>query len=440
VSTTRPRALRKALFVAGALASVVAVAACGGGGSGSGSSGGKTTVSILEKWPDPQYAPFWKKAVTDYEAAHPNVHIDLQAVGDQPIKDKLQVLASSNKLPDIYFSWAGDFTKKFVRGGLAADLTSQLKGTDWGNSFAPAALTAYTYDGKIYGVPIDLDGKFFVYNTKIFKDHGLKAPATLNDLLSACGTLKSAGITPIAFGNQFGWAAVHYLTTLNARYVPPATLAKDYVPGSASWTDPGYAQALSTFQTLDKGCMTPGANGVNHDDAVAQVLNGKAAMVYVQSIEFSKFTTQQGAPAGIAKNFDFFAFPATPGATGDQQSLTGAPDGFLVNSKSKNQAAALDFLKFLTTQQNGEQLTKIMGRLSSVKGSANAQNTFPQLRGALTVIEKAPSFNIWLDTVTDAKVANAYLTGGEALIDGSASPQQVVANVKQASDQAKNNS
>ena len=46
--------------------------------------------------------------------------VELQQVGDQPYKDKIRVLSASKNLPDIYFSWAGDFANKFVRGGLPA--------------------------------------------------------------------------------------------------------------------------------------------------------------------------------------------------------------------------------------------------------------------------------------------------------------------------------
>jgi raffinose/stachyose/melibiose transport system substrate-binding protein len=414
------------------------LAACGGnGGGGGGSADEETTLTFLHKWPEPQYKPFFDQVVADYEKSNPNVKIDAQAVGDQPIKDKLRVLASSNQMPDVYFSWAGDFTKKFIDGGFAADITDAVQGSDWKNRLAPAGVQAFTYDGKVYGVPMDLDGKFLVYNTAIFEDNGIAEPKTLDDLLTACDTLKSAGVQPIAFGNQFGWAAIHYLTTLNARYVPQDVLKKDYDPQTATWEDPGYVQALETFQELQQRCLSENANGVAHDDAVAQLLNGKAGMVYVQSVEFSKFTKAEGAPDTIVNNWDFFDFPAIPGAEGDQESLTGAPDGFLVNEKSENKDVALDFLQFFTSEENGKKLTEEMGRLSAVKGSATAENATPQLRDALAEIEQATTFNIWLDTVTHTKVASAYLAGAEGLLGGNVSPQDVMASVKKASDEAK---
>ncbi|HEX8940451.1 MAG TPA: extracellular solute-binding protein [Candidatus Limnocylindrales bacterium] len=441
----------KGRFVALVATAAVVVGACSSGASttptgaasqAAGASGAQLSGSItfLEKWPDPNYAPYFQQVVKAYTAAHPNVKIDLQAVGDQPIKDKLRVLAASKQMPDIYFSWAGDFTKKFVRGGLAADLSQYLKGTDWGNSFVPAALQAFTYDGKTYGVPIDLDAKFFVYNTKIFQDNGLSVPKTMADLLSTCDTLKSKGIQPIAFGNQYGWPAIHYMTQLNAYTVAPATLAQDYEPATGAFTDPGYKQALTTLQDLNSHCLTQKANGLSHESAQATFMSGKAAMQYVESVEFPVFTAAQKAPDTIVNNWDFFKMPPIDGAAGDPKVLEGAPDGFLVNPNSQHMDIVIDFLKYLTNVDNAKLLLKMNGWLSPVKGSATADNAFPQLIRVLDEINNASSMAIWLDTVTNINVANAYLNGVQALLDGSKSADQVIADVQAGAAKAKTDS
>ncbi len=395
------------------------------------------TITFLEKWPEPQYAPYFQKVVSDYQHAHPNVTINLQAVGDQPYKDKIRVLTAAGALPDIYFSWAGDFAKKFVRGGLAADLTSAFYKSSWHTTIGSAPVKAFTYNGKLYGIPIDLDAKFFVYNTAIFKQYRLSPPQTLSDLFSICATLKRHNIQPIAFGNQYGWPAIHYLTTLNAKYVPQATLQRDYTPETGAFTDRGYVQALATFQRIDQQCLTPHANGIAHEAAQAQVLAGRAAMQYVESVEFPVFTKAGGAPVTIANNWSFFKFPDIPGAAGDQGVLTGAPDGFMVSPHTKHMDVVIDFLKFFTDKANAQLMTKQLGWASPVIGSATEQNTFLQLRQAIDQINNAKGMNIWLDTVTNALVAQAYLNGAEGLVDGSRTPQQVMSMVQQAAQAAK---
>jgi raffinose/stachyose/melibiose transport system substrate-binding protein len=431
-----------------AVVAAVALAACGAPSTSS-SSGQKAdlstpteksgTLTMVTKFADPKYAPYFESVAKAYEAANPKVKVQLEQVGDQPYKDKIRVLSASKKLPDIYFSWAGDFANKFVRAGLAADLTSVIgPDTEWGKTFSPAALKAFETKGKSYGVPIDLDAKYLAYNKAAFAKAGIDGPPdSLETLLADCGKLKSAGYTPIAFGNQYGWPAIHYMTQLNAYDVAPDTLAKDYDPATGAFTDPGYVKALEQFQSIMKQCATTSANGLSHEAGQANFINGKAAMHYLESLEFFVLTAKGGAPKELADNWDFFRLPAAQGSTGDTNALTGAPDGFMVNAQSKNAGLAVDFLKFMTSQQNAQKLTADLGWLSPVQGSATAENSFPQLQAALADISKASQFAIWLDTVTNADVANAYLSGVEGLINGSQTPQDVMKGVQDAAAKAK---
>jgi raffinose/stachyose/melibiose transport system substrate-binding protein len=394
-------------------------------------------ITFLHKYSDPRYAPYFDSVVTAYMAAHPKVQIEVQAESDQGVKDKLRVLAASNSLPDIYFSWAGDFTKKFVRGNLAADLTADVSG-DWKSSFTPAALDAYTYDGKLYGVPITLDAKYLVFNKKMFTDAGLTVPATLEDLYTVCDAFKAKGVTdPITFGNVNGWPAIHYMTQLNPYFVPAATLATDYDPATGAFTDPGYEKALQAFADINTHCLTAGANGVTHEAAQAQFLASKSPMHYIEAVEFFALTEKGGAPADLASNWDFIKLPPPASPAGDTNILEGAPDGFLVNPASAHKDIAVDFLKYLTNLENAKKMVADLGWLSPIKGSATADNTFPQNVRVIEDIAKASSMAIWLDTVTHIDVANAYLNGVQAMLDGTKTPTQVMDDVRAGAASAK---
>lgn len=430
----------------------LALAACGAPGAPESSGGGGNTpaaldtpakksgtLSIITKYADPEYAPYFVAMAKAYEKENPGVKVDLTQVGDQPYKDKIRVLTASKSLPDIYFSWAGDFANKFIRAGLASDLTEVLgPDTTWGKSMTPAALDAFEYEGKNYGVPLNLDAKYMVYNKAAFKKAGLTGPpSTLEELLQDCGKLKSAGYTPIAFGNKFGWPAIHYITQLNAFNVPEATRTKDYNPASGAFTDPGYVTAMEQYASILDKCTNANANGMSHETAQANFLSGKAAMHYLELVEFPLISKKNGASAQVVDNWSFFRLPPPEGAKGDTNTLTGAPDGFLVNSKSKNAALAVDFLKFVTNRTNAAKMTKQIGFLSPVTGSATKANTSPQQREALADLEKADSFAIWLDTVTNADVANAFLSGAEGVTNGSQTPAQVITSVQQAAEKVK---
>lgn len=397
-------------------------------------------ITFLHKYSDPRYAPYFEAVVKAYQDAHPKVTIEIQAESDQGVKDKLRVLAASKTLPDIYFSWAGDFTKKFVRGNLAKDLTGDVTG-DWKSSFTPAALDAYTYDGKLYGVPITLDAKYMAYNKKLFADNGVAVPTTLEELLAACDTFKSKGFAdPVAFGNQYGWPAIHFMTQLNYYYVPAATLQTDYDPATGAFTDPGYQKALEAFASINTHCLTQGANGIAHEAAQANFLASKAPMHYIEAVEFFALTEKGGAPADLANNWDFFKLPAPASPAGDTSYLEGAPDGFLVNPSSQHLDIVMDFLKFLTSLDNAKKMVSDLGWLSPVQGSATAENTFPQNVTVVQDIAKAKGMAIWLDTVTHIDVANAYLNGVQAMLDGTKTAANVVADVQAAAASARTSS
>lgn len=396
------------------------------------------TLTMLTKFAAPEYAPYFEDVVAAYEEANPDVDIDLQQVGDQPYKDKIRVLAASDELPDIYFSWAGDFANKFVRAGMSADLSSELApDTEWGSTFAPAALEAFASDGKYYGVPINLDAKYLVYSTTAFDEAGIsEPPATFEDLLEVCGKLEDSGYTPISFGNQYGWPAIHYMTQLNTFNVAEDVLATDYDPASGEFTDPGYVTALEQFQQISDSCFNTGANGLSHEVAQANLMSGDAAMQYVEIVEFPNFVKDDVDPA-FKDHWSFFRLPPAEGAPGNTNALTGAPDGFMVNANSENAALAVDFLKFMTNEENAIKLTTDIGWLSPVKGAAAEAGAFEQLQAGLEDIETADNFAIWLDTIAHADVAAAYLAGVQGLLDGSADPAGVMDSVQKAASEAK---
>ncbi len=393
----------------------------------------KGELSIITKYGNAKYSPYFNGIVKAYEKANPGVDVTIQNAGDQAYKDKVKVLAAGKKLPDIYFSWPGAFAEQFIDAGYAADLSSVLKGTKWGKSFAPAALRATKHDGKIYGVPITLDAKVWIYNKEAFRKAGLQQPKTFQDLIGSCSALRKAGYQPVAFGNQDGWPAIQYLTQLNPQRVPYQTLQKDYAGGQgADFSDPGYVKALKDFKKVNQGCMTKGSNAISDQTATANFLNQKAAMYYTESLAFGQFSEAGGAPKGFEKKWGFFRNPPIQGANGNQKILAGAPDTFMVNSQSKNKALAVDFLKFMTSRKNGTKMIEELGWLSPIDGSAAAADTIPQQQKLSNLIDHTDTMAVWLDTAADPDIAQAYLAGVEGMLSGNLSATGVMKNVKSA--------
>ncbi|MGF3052753.1 ABC transporter substrate-binding protein [Microbacterium sp. YY-03] len=430
---------RMSVAVAGLAAAALAVSGCSSdssSGDGGTTGDGNQVLTVLHKWPEGAHAEYFEKIIADFEA-ETGITVEATAVQDDPYKERIRVLTGSNSLPDVFFVWPGAFGEQFFDAGLVEDLTEPMS-DGWADSLVAPAIDAYTHDGKIYAVPVSMSGKFFTYNTAMFADAGIEVPQTYDDLIQACEAFQAEGITPISMGNNAMWPGVHYLTTLIGKYVPQDEMLKDFDPATATFTDPGYVKAIETLTELADKCFTPGANGISNDSAKAEIQTGVVPMYYGESNIFSMFRESNGATAEVAADWDFFAFPDIEGAAGDQDSLTGAPDGFVINSKSENKEAAEKFLRYITTKESGALLLEMRDRPSAVIGAEEGvADVLPQLERALTVLDETDTFNIWLDTATDPQVGAAWLAAGQAAIDGSVSPEDIIASVKAASDSVK---
>lgn len=396
------------------------------------------TLTVMTKFGMQRLAPYFVTLAKEYEAQHPGVKIELIQEDDDSIKGKTKTLVASNAVPDIFFSWTGTWGGNFVRGKRAVDLTPVIgPDTEWGKTFAPAAVSSFAYNGKLYGIPLYLDAKFMGYNKKIFAELGLDAPATLQDLLADCAAIKAAGHTPIAFGNKEPWAGIHYLGQLLAYNVPQAVLEQDYDPATAAYTDPGYAAALDQFkQIVDECTIGAGVNGLSYQTAIQELSDGKAAMYYQEIIEFDN----AARPDTVLKpeDFGFFPLPAPADAKGDPKALEGAPEGYMISSASENVPLALDFMKFVTSQANARILSAPpYGQPSAVIGGSDPAQMNAAVVGGLEEIAAASYLIQWLDTVNHPKVAAAWLSNLQAFIGGTMSSEDVVAEVRAAAASAK---
>lgn len=389
------------------------------------------TLKVLTKFGTQRLQPYFVEIARAYEAARPGVTIELIQEDDDSVKTKTKTLVASNAMPDVFFSWTGTWGGNFVRGQRAVELTLVVA-SDWGKSLAPAVLDAFVYGGKNYGIPLYLDAKFMGYFKPAFAAAGVEVPKTLEDLLAACDKLKASGLTPIAIGNKEPWGAVHYLGQMLAYDEPRAVLEADFDTATATYTDPGYVTALNHLGELAARCTVgPEMNRISCQTALQSFSDGKAAMSYQEIIEFDNAAsaTTKLKP----EEFGFFRLPAPADAKGDAKALEGAPEGYMVSSTSANVPLALDFLKFVTTPENGMVLSAPpYGQPSAVVGGAGPATMNPAVVAGLQDLAQASYLIQWLDTVNHRKVAAAWLSNLQAFLGGSMTADEVMTEVRAA--------
>lgn len=392
----------------------------------------KTVVSFLHKFPEPENMAYFDAAVAEFEAANPTIDIVMEAVADEPYKDKIRVLMASDQVPDIYFSWSGEFGRKFAREGRTLDLTEALAGPEWQGRFAAASLEPFQFEGKQFGIPVNVDSKYMIYNKAIFEKHGLSVPTTFAEFIALNDALLAAGEVPIAYGNQAPWAATHYIGDLFAKMVPDDVRQADYqllAPADQLYTHPGYVEALALYKSFgDKGYFNNGANAISHQQARGAFIAGRSAMVYLELVEFYMLADTPVAEQG----WGFFPMPPMEGAAGRNDLLTGAPDGFLISSKTEHPDEALAFLNFITSPEQAAKYVSTTGMTSAVIGSVTEATTTPETLAGLKALEDAAGMALWLDTDMDTASANVILAAGQGLLSGDETPEAVMEKVRAA--------
>ena len=392
----------------------------------------KTVVSFLHKFPEPENMAYFDAAVAEFEAANPTIDIVMEAVADEPYKDKIRVLMASDQVPDIYFSWSGEFGRKFAREGRTLDLTEALAGPEWQGRFAAASLEPFQFEGRQFGIPVNVDSKYMIYNKAIFEKHGLAVPTTFAEFIALNDALVAAGEVPIAYGNQAPWAATHYIGDLFAKMVPNDVRQADYqllAPADQLYTHPGYVEALALYKSFgDKGYFNNGANAITHQQARGAFIAGRSAMVYLELVEFYMLADTPVAEQG----WGFFPMPPMEGAAGRNDLLTGAPDGFLISAKTEHPEEALAFLNFITSPEQAAKYVSTTGMTSAVIGSVTEATTTPETLAGLKALEDAAGMALWLDTDMDTASANVILAAGQGLLSGDETPEAVMEKVRAA--------
>lgn len=202
--------------------------------------------------------------------------------------------------PDM-FTWAtGPQLDQIAEAGAVAD-TSDL----WRRGIADGTLTRqiekyYTVDGKQYCVPLNVSYWVMYYNKKLFADNGLHPPKTWHDLMSAAGTLKSAGVTPFYQTSMlfsFVWFQQLLIGTDPGLYTR-------LVNGTAKYTDPGVVQVMKLWKhMIDKGYLS---NPGDKTEPAAMLKSGKVAMV-PNGTFYNATMKQNGLKSG--KDYGTFIVP-----------------------------------------------------------------------------------------------------------------------------------
>ncbi|WP_255514884.1 ABC transporter substrate-binding protein [Quadrisphaera sp. INWT6] len=170
---TAPKTTRRAL--AGATAALaLTLTGCASYGVDPGAEGETGTITYW-MW-DSAQLPAYQQCATDFEAANPDVQVQIEQFGWDDYWNKVFTGFVAGSAPDVFVDHTSRFGE-FAARGLIEPLDDRLAGSDVDlDQYVPGSAELWVGpDGKRYGLPKDFDTVGMFYDAAKATDAGLTA-------------------------------------------------------------------------------------------------------------------------------------------------------------------------------------------------------------------------------------------------------------------------
>jgi N,N'-diacetylchitobiose transport system substrate-binding protein len=353
----------------------------------------------------------------EFEDKHPGIKVRYEIQQWTGIQQKLVTALGSQTPPDV-IELGNTQTPQFASQGVLADVTgsvSDMNGSQW-----LAGLKASgQFDGKQYSMPFYAANREVLYRKDLFEQAGITTPPTSrNEWLAAIDKLKAT------FGSDPDFQALYlpgqyWYSLLSFIWDNGGDIAKaDGKKFTATLDSAGCKAGLEFYKKLvdASGTKAPKDNDEANPQQAAIYAAGKVAMFIGVPGEVA--TAAKTDPT-LKDKTGAFAIPGKTAGKSAPVFLGGSNVAIPVNSKQ--QAAATDYLKLLSSAKYQSEIAKggfVPG--TSTNLSALASDPYASVMATASVNGRAvPSSPKWGDVEAGRNpfkdMLTAYLTGKKSI-------------------------
>ena len=271
------------------------------------------------------------------------------------------------KPADVFTAFRGAqfFNMAKANGGsVFLDLSNQPFVKNYNNSLIEPG----RFDGKQLGLPYQLVFNMPIVNMDLLKSLNLTLPENVNDLQRFCQSVKSKGITPIAWpGGTRGNAGQLSMNGMVMNAMPSDDAFAKLDTGGAKVTDFWMTNALQQFKDVAADCFGDNPLAVKDDGALADFATGKALML-------ATGTFSMGPALKLNPNLNFGLYVPITTPVGKTPKWEGIYNStFIVGvsarqKDAKKQAAAIKFVDYLSQPENAQKYANGTAQHSTVTG------------------------------------------------------------------------
>ncbi|MEQ2466626.1 ABC transporter substrate-binding protein [Niallia hominis] len=303
-------------------------------------------ITLTIRNPKVEISTEFEEMVMAYELEHPNIDIQVHTVGgavDDLADLKAQIAAGNG--PDIFTNTGYDNAK------IWSDYLEDLSDQPWIKHAYKDTLKPVTMDGKVYGMPLNIEGYGFIYNKDLFHKVGIHTlPKTLSELQETAKILEESGITPFATGYYEEWKlGDHLLNIAFAQQDNPEAFIAQLNKGTTNIaSNQNFLDIISLLDTtLKYGNNNPLTTDYNTE--VHLFASGKAAMI--QQGNWIQPIIDQQSPN---MNIGFLPIPINEEPA--DAIVVNVSNYWVVNKQSSNEKkkAAKNFLNWMVFSEQGK--------------------------------------------------------------------------------------
>jgi len=345
----------------------------GAAGSPAGSSAAVKTIHIYQNKIEIDEA--LKKTAEAYTALHPNVRFQIDSISDN-FSTGLKTKQTAGELPDV-FTVLGNQDLKLWQSQLE-DLSDQ----PWTGDMIDIARQGITGDdGKIYGLPVSIEGYGYVYNKQLFEKAGIaEVPVTLSNLKAAVEKLKASGTQPLIGAYMDWYQAGNFLVNMGiARQPDPQAFIKGLYDGSATFVGNEIFKEVAEFIKYD---YSQGENGLStsFNMQTSALSGGTVAMTLGGNWLQPTF---DGANPELEAGL--MPLPINDNAEENDKLYMGVTGYWAISKNSEVKQEAKDFFNWLVTTPEGQaHVTKDMKMIPAFNSFSAADEDIGDLGSDLS--------------------------------------------------------
>ena len=197
----------------------------------------------------------------------PNITIEVEQLPTDQYKQTVRLRFASGEGPDLFTWWAQKQAEDLVMAEYVRDL-SDFSLLD---KFDSTITEAYTFDGKVYGLPLGTSFLTTWYNKDMFAEVGYDTyPTNWDEFIDVCQKLKDAGYTPITCGDNSSFVIQFAMYQIGASeiYAENPDFDDQLYTGETSFTDQCWVDIVTKLQYLyDNGYVVEDSLGLSQDQS-----------------------------------------------------------------------------------------------------------------------------------------------------------------------------